>query len=658
MGISMNGPSGIDTAYIIDSLVDLEYNRVREVESKIDSYNLKIDAYSKLKGLLSDLGSKAESLNEESSFNIFKTASSNEDLATFRAGIGAVEGIYGVGVYQLAQSEKMISTDGLITSQSAALSTMGITPGDISINGVTITIDNDDTIQDMRMKINNAVDVDGNKIGVTATVLKLSDTNFRLLLTATDDGAAGATYQDVTGSALQDLGIIQDAAGSKGNTSQKLESAVDVQSAFAALGAGDTIQFAGTDRSGNAVSGLFVVGASSTIDDFLEHVEERFHGLVDASIDGAGKLVIDDKSAGSSQLSISSFSMGGVASDINIVEAGSEGDGVLNAGQDAFYSIDGLYMQADSNTPDGVISGVTLELHSVSNTEVATLDMSRDFDAIAEKIKEMFDAFNAIIRFSREETSYGSYEDDEDSEEKSKGDLAGDMTVRNIVSKLRTVFQQQFDLLGGEYTNVAMVGVQTSAQTGEISIDTDALKSALEEDYNSTINLFITKGFAGDANISMGRFTEETTHGKYTIEEPDADHLRIQLEGSTEWYMSDYRLGDVVNFSDGPAAGLTLTAPSGTLGAGSTSFTFSRGLADQINDIVDEINDGQEGLIFMRQETWRKSIDRSEDRITQLEARIESFRLRLVNQFSAMEQTLNEMQAQSANMMSALGYYA
>ncbi len=57
----------------------------------------------------------------------------------------------------------------------------------------------------------------------------------------------------------------------------------------------------------------------------------------------------------------------------------------------------------------------------------------------------------------------------------------------------------------------------------------------------------------------------------------------------------------------------------------------------------------------MRQESWRKSIKYSDERITNLEDRIEKYRLRLVKQFSNMEQAMSLLQSQSSNMLSSLG---
>jgi len=58
--------------------------------------------------------------------------------------------------------------------------------------------------------------------------------------------------------------------------------------------------------------------------------------------------------------------------------------------------------------------------------------------------------------------------------------------------------------------------------------------------------------------------------------------------------------------------------------------------------------------VAMRTESYQRSITSAEDQITQLEKRIEKYRLRLVSQFSAMEQALSTLQSQSSNMLTSI----
>jgi flagellar hook-associated protein 2 len=161
MAISMTMPSGLDTNSLVGQLVELEQLKVTSIENKKNSDQLKIDAYSKLRGMLMDLQTKANDISTAASFDIFKSTSTNPESVTIKGTTGSVDGQYDVNVYQLASNEKMISADNKITDQKAALASQGIIVGEISVDGVSITIGENDTIQDLRAKINTATDSKG-----------------------------------------------------------------------------------------------------------------------------------------------------------------------------------------------------------------------------------------------------------------------------------------------------------------------------------------------------------------------------------------------------------------------------------------------------------------------------------------------------------------
>jgi flagellar hook-associated protein 2 len=153
----------------------------------------------------------------------------------------------------------------------------------------------------------------------------------------------------------------------------------------------------------------------------------------------------------------------------------------------------------------------------------------------------------------------------------------------------------------------------------------------------------------------MGRYTNDTAAGSYEIEEVDATHVRIRKSGDSVWYTSAARDGDVVSFGDGPAKGLSLSVEAGILAGGSATFTFSRGVGELVGLGAEQMTKANTGLLSIRQKSFSEGIKRMDERITRLESSVESFRLRLVKQFSALEQSMSKLKAQNANMTSALG---
>ena len=652
MGISVNGPSGIDTQSLITQLVSLEQQKVTKVQVERDSYNTMTTAYTQLKSYVSDVVSKASALKSEDGFNVFSNTVSNAEVVGMTAGTGSVEGSYGLRVFQIAQTEKLISSDKKVTDQTAALSTMGITTGTITINGTDIALGATDSLQDVRMKINNARTATGAKIGVTATVLKVSDNNFRLVLTNSEPGKTGMTLKDTLGTMLQDMGIVKDASGGKGIANQVLESQTDIAAAFAGLAVGQTIEYAGKDRQGKDISAVFVKTASSTIDDLTTDIAHTFRGMATVAIAdtlAGGKLTITDTVGGATSMQLSSFKVGVAAQAIDIKTAGFAGQNILTMGQDAFFSVDEIMMTSTKNSTTGSIAGVTLELKKAS-TDVVKIEMKRDLTAVTKKVSDMLNSYNAVLRFVNKETKWG-----DSSKGESSGKLKGDMTARSIVQQVRSGLQQQYNTNGGsDLTSLTMLGVKTNTGTGEFEIDETKFKALLTERFEEVVGFFTTRGWSDKGNVTMGRYTKETQEGVYSLSETDADHYTIQRTNPAgTGTLSSMRADKIVSFTSGDANGLSMTIP---LGTGAAAFTFSRGLAGSLEMALDKITNTSTGVVKMRQDSFASTMKRFDARIISMNARVDSYQSRLVTEFSNMEKNLQNLKSQQSNMMSQLGY--
>jgi len=657
-GITINGPSGIDTASLTDQLVQLEQDKVTKVQDQVTAYQTQISDYAKLNSLVSDIGTKAKALSTSANFDLFKSTSSDDSSVSITGGDGAIEASYDVTVYHLAKSETMISKDNQVTDQTKSLSQFGINGGDISINGTKITIAGTDTIQDVRMKINNATDSQGNKIGVTASVLKLSDTNYRLVLQTTATGATGIEYKDLNGgTTLQDLGIVTDAAGDKGNTTQSVGTTGDFKTMFDGLAAGSAITYAGVDHDGNQVSNTFVkTTAAESVDDFLAQVKVTFHNMVDATVDATtGALSITDAISGKSQLAINSLNAAGAAQTVTITQSGNNGRGVLTAGSNSYFSFEGLLMNNASNAPDDITKGVTLTFHKASAQTTTTVGLTRDVDALQKSFQDLVDSYNALLTWTGTETKMADPNAAAGSDAAKGGNLPGDMTIDSIVTSVTNALESQFGLFGGTVTSLDNIGLKTDPSTGQMSIDSTAFSSAVTKNFDEFKRMFLTAGVSDNKTVAYGRSTNMTKSGNYTLRETDPNFLQIQLAGDPTWYTSNLRNGDVVTFANGPANGLSITSPSGILGGVDTGFTFSMGLSDTLQNLCNSITDSSTGSIATHTDSLNTQIKDTNDRIATMQTSVDDYKTRLQKQFSDMEIALQNMKSQYSQMASALG---
>jgi flagellar hook-associated protein 2 len=650
-GVSSN-PSGIDDAGLISQLVYLQYaTTVTPVEEKLEAYETCVSAYSTIKSDVAALQTALDDLNESDDFAEFTADSTDEDIATIEGDSGADEGEYTVSVYHLGTAEKLASTDGLITSKTETLSSLGISDGTITINGTEITIDADDTVKELVSKINSATDSNDNSLGVSATILQISSGNYRLVLTAAESDSDDVDYSNTvtySGDALVTLGIISDTTGTKDITTQVLSSTDDVESALAATTSGQTVSFTGTDHDGNDISYSITLTENMTSDDFLSEVEDAYKGMVTASFDSDGKLVITDNLSGESELSFSLTSIGGTSYSISTVTSGTQGDNVLTTGTNAYFSVDGLDMNSASNDVEDFIENTTIHLLSTDYDEDVTLSLTEDDDAIATKIQAIVDAYNTLYDYITTETEYAD-PDDSDSED---GDLAGDSTAKSILNQIKNIFQKQFNT-GSNYTTLASIGITTDSETGKLSLDSDDLADALDADSQAVIDLFVTAGTSSDSSTIYGKSSSSTTSGDYTIKIGSDGTYSICLTDligtSDESWSTGTRSGDIVKFTDGDAEGLMITSADDSTTYG-TEFTFkyTRGFSDTLDDLCDSLTQSYDGTIATHVTYLQKLESDCEDRITTLEDSCDAYKERLTKQYAAMETMILKIQTASS----------
>jgi flagellar hook-associated protein 2 len=123
------------------------------------------------------------------------------NVLTASIGTGTITaGTYAVKVQNLATAEK-VGSDTFGSSSTA----LGVS-GDMIVNGKTVSVKSTDTLQSIASKINNA------GAGVSASVLTVSDTEYRLTLQSTSSGSSTMTLRNADGSGI--LGALNLTSGS------------------------------------------------------------------------------------------------------------------------------------------------------------------------------------------------------------------------------------------------------------------------------------------------------------------------------------------------------------------------------------------------------------------------------------------------------------
>jgi len=652
--------SGLDTNAIVDALVDVERNKVRLVQQQQAAYNVRLSAYGELTGKLNDFKSAADKLNAIENFDLFKGSSSNSDAATISGSTGATPGNYSLLVYQKAGAEKLSSRSGALTTQLDNLLAVGQS-AQIKINGVKFDIDDNDTARDLMLRINSAKTAKGESLGVKASLLKAGANDYRLVLASEKEGISGGiTLSDESGSLLQDLGLITDAAGSKGNISQSAQfgSSLPIPQT-GAMGATGVFSFTGTDHNGNAIQGSLDLTGKTT-EDLLAYIEAAFHQSVSAAVDTAGNLTISDQTTGRSQFSINVTQSGNLGLDGPTLTEGVTGLSTVTVAQNAFFSINGISVESENNKADDQVEGITFNLLKADPSKEVTLSIERDYDAIKGIVQGFLDSYNGILDYVREKSAYDTTAKpttDGETAQSSAGPFVADWTISRVKSDLRGVLNTQFSQWGPNLPNnaLARIGIKSDSKTGKLEIDEDKFKKTFEKNFDDIVRVFSPYNSSSNTNISLGRFGKDTQSAAYKIEYVSDDQYRISADGGATWTNSNTRVAgsDIINWSAGPAKGLSMTIPRGN--TENADFVFTKGIGQLMTEKLAAITDLHNGYIVTGQTIMQNQVKAFDVRIDDLNRGLDDYRERLVKQYSELEKSMSDLKNQGANLISALG---
>ncbi len=211
--------SGLDTAAVVEALVQAKSLPIVRLNQKISENDVKSAAYSNLQTLVNNLRTAAEGLRNPPGLNgglnnvfeqksAFLTSSSTTpagDIMGVTASNDAIAGIYEFQVQQIATAHKI--SGGTIADNTAALGvTENLTIGLAGGTTANIAVTADMTLDGLVAAINSQSDV----TGVRASSLKIADGDFRVVFTAEETNKTITFTGDAGGAVATALGISAD----------------------------------------------------------------------------------------------------------------------------------------------------------------------------------------------------------------------------------------------------------------------------------------------------------------------------------------------------------------------------------------------------------------------------------------------------------------
>ncbi|MBI2568337.1 MAG: flagellar filament capping protein FliD [Candidatus Schekmanbacteria bacterium] len=465
--------TGVDIYSIIDQLVYIEREPIRQLDRQKETYSNRLTALQTLNSRLSALQSAATSLDTNASFRATTATSSNETAISISSDETAGLGTHSIDVTNLAKSHQIRS--GTFTSKDTALGMSGsviiskFENGDM-LAGKAINIAATDTLESIADRINNT------SAGVSASILSVSDTDHRLIVTSQDTGASyGLALRDASGGDILSaappagLGLTAGAEVRSDNSAYFTSDATALGSLF-----GLTTPAAGTVQvNGTNVDIDLAVDDLNAIQTKLSAVAGVTANVVSKTINGQTQYRLE--TTGIATLTDS----GNILETIGFLKAGVADEAI--AAEDAIMTVDGQpNIQRSTNTVADVLQGVTLNLLQETASTV-TVSVNRDLETVKTNVKDFVTKYNDVL-------SYFSTITDYEKGNLSKGQFFGDASIQGLQGKFREEVLTSVDT-GGTYSLLSSVGI-TFDDDGNLEVDDAKLSAALANDFQSVEELF------------------------------------------------------------------------------------------------------------------------------------------------------------------------
>lgn len=361
------------------------------------------------------------------------------------------------------------------------------------------------------------------------------------------------------------------------------------------------------DLSGSVARNLNIAGEAEDggdnnfIDGSFEHVVEFAAGdtldditrkVNDANV-GVRATVINDGSVNSPYHLSFTSDRSGRAGRYTLDAGGVDlGLSTLAQGSDArvFYGssdpASAVLLTSSTNDLDGLITGVNIDLHSTSETPV-NLTISSDTSAIETAVGTFVTAYNTLVGRIDTLSSY-------DAETERRGTLLGDSTTQLIRQQMFGAVTGRATGVSGPYQYLSQVGIKFDRE-GNLTVDSEDFQAALQANPQAVADLLSAK-------------VQNTRPA--TTEIPDIPGVTVRN-----------------------------TSPD--------TYT-SLGIFEKIGQAVDRYLDRSDGVLTRRKTTLDNQIAAQNDRIGQLDERLDRRREFLQRQFQGMETALAQLQSQQS----------
>ncbi|WP_144775964.1 flagellar filament capping protein FliD [Marinobacter maritimus] len=641
-GISSLGiGSGVLTSDLVDQLVAAERAPTdNRLTLRTQQSEAMLSAYGKLRSAITELRLPMSQLSFADNLKAFSATSSNEDIGVTVDSTKANRGSYSLDVTSLASAQALASKDVFADRDTVSVGEGKLT---LSVGDRTkeITIDSsNNSLQGLANAINDS------GVGVSAGIID-TGSGFQLVLSADETGTANAvsiTANDNDGNNIDGAGLSRFAF----NTD--MEAGAGFSETIAATNAVMEINGIEVTRSSNSFENV-IDGLSFSITDIgtstvkvsqdVGAVTDRVQGFVDKF--NALQSTID--------------SLAGFNSDAGV--------GSLLTGDSTVRALQAQLRQVLTGVVPGLENANVRSLADVGistdpNTGALEFDreefetqLKNNPDDVTALFAEQGRATDSQVEFVRSgtNTQAGKY-DINVTQAATQGRLVGDSGVAGTVT---------IDDSNDEFTLEINRDISVNLKlTQGASVSREALVADIQAQLDSGINAGLSDsgeavqvGLDSDNKLTFtsGKYGSESSVSVTSVENGTGTALGLSVASGTDGQDIAGTIGGQVakgdgqvlylGSDDGPASGLQVRVLGDQTGARG-SINFVRGVGKSTVDLVNSFV-GADGKLESRTSSLNRELEKIQESQIQLDIRIESYRERLVKQFSAADSLISQL---------------
>lgn len=499
--------SGLNTADIVDALMQVEAKPAERLYQKYESLGLKQKAYQQLEKKLESFETFLASFKLQATL-MAKKVSIDSDRVSISASAAAVVGTYQIKVLSIASRSSMTSgrTIGPEVDPSTRFGdlvyrynpTDSVLKIQVGATVHTVNISSQDTISDIVDKLD---DIFGNG-NVRFENGKLIIKSSQAFAIQTIQGTFSRVFN------LNDAPIVQEAG------EYVLRSTAHV----GAVSMYKTLSQISTYRGISIQSGTFKINnveinvdTNMTLKQLIDVINSSNAGVTAAYDANSDRLIVTSNQTGANAIS---FEDNGT----NLLTLLGLDVGQFNTGgvTHVQLSSDGVnWIDLYSSSTEFSHMGLSIKVKGLIQTPL-NFSVENDIDSIVSKIKEFVNKWNELMEYIynkyNEKPVTDKKQEELSEEEKLQGMLQRDSLLNEIFFKLRGFITTRIE---GEISYLWQIGIRTSSygyqnmKMGKLELDEDRLREVLRQDPQKVWAFFgDTKGFAQQVQSYVRELTK------------------------------------------------------------------------------------------------------------------------------------------------------